>query len=164
MLHMRPQALAERLAEVLAQEQQSGKPVVLVYGDCCMQMASLECKPQVARTGGLNCCELLVGKDAYRRQSREGAFFLLPEWTQRWRQVFSGELGLKQETASDLMRDMHRKLVYLDTGLSPVPTETLNACSQFCGLAWERCPTSSEPLRLAISDALTRLEKRGTTR
>jgi hypothetical protein len=154
MLHMRPEKLATRLDAVLDKELAEGRRVALIYGDCCGQIAALESRPGVTRTCGNNCCDMLLGRDEYRRLAHEGAFFLFPEWTHRWRQIFRTELGLNHENATDLMRDMHRKLVYLDTGLRPAPVEALQECAQFCGLPFEVFPVSLEPLRIAIQNAL----------
>jgi len=161
MLHMKPDRLAERLETVVDQERREGHRVLLIYGDCCMQMTALESRPAVARTQGNNCCQMLLGRDEYRRLSHEGAFFLIHEWVDRWREVFTNELGLNQDNATSLMQDMHRKLVYLDTGLVPVPAATLAECAAYCGLPWETRPVSLENLRRAIAEALGRLDPAG---
>lgn len=157
MLHMRPEALGSRVSSAVDAEE--GRRVLLVYGDCAAALADLERRPGVARTGAKNCCELLVGPAEYRRLSREGAFFLLPEWAVRWREVFAEELGLTRDNAVDLMRDMHRRLVYLDTGVAPVPTDELRACADYCGLPLEIRPTSLAPLREALEEGVRRLER-----
>jgi hypothetical protein len=157
MLHMRPGLLADTLDGVVTRELSLGRRVVLVYGDCCARMAELEGRPGVARTRGNNCCELLLGHDAYLRRARGGAFFLLPEWIGRWREVFEKELGLTRENARDLMGDMHRTLVYLDTGIMPVPVVDMADCAEYCGLPWEVLPVSLEHLRDVVGDALCRL-------
>lgn len=161
MLHMKPDKLAIRLDTLIQEELRQGHKVLLVYGDCCMGMAALTERPGVVRVRGNNCCDLLLGRDEYRRLSHEGAFFLFPEWTHRWRHIFSVELGLNQDNATSLMGDMHRKLVYLDTGVIPVPTGELLECSRYCGLPWETLTVSLEPLRKAIQDALDKLETMG---
>lgn len=160
MLHMKPGRLAERLDTVVEKELQAGHRVVLIYGDCCLRMAALEALPGVTRTRANNCYDLLLGRDEYRRLAHEGVFFLLPEWTRRWREVFTKELGLNHADASSLMQDMHRKLVYLDTGVEPLPEDALQACAQYCGLPCEVLPVALETLRAGIEEAMLRL---GTT-
>jgi len=157
MMHMHPERLASSLESVLDGELKKGHGVVLIYGDCCPLMTVLEARPGVARTRGKNCCELLLGPEEYRRLSREGAFFLTPEWARRWEEIFSKELGLNRDNATSLMRDIHRKLVYLDTGLAPAPETALRECAAYCGLPFEVRPVSLERLRLAIEEALLRL-------
>jgi hypothetical protein len=161
MLHMRPAKLATRLELLIEEELAQEHQVVLIYGDCCLQMTALVSRPGVVRTRGNNCCAMFLGRDEYRRFSREGAFFLFPEWTHRWRHIFTVELGLNQENATSLMSDMHRKLVYLDTGVVPVPIKDLQECSQYCGLPYEVHQVSLEPLRVAIEEALHELEITG---
>ncbi len=159
MLHMRPESLALRLRDALESERAKGLQVVLIYGDCCAQMGELEQWSGVARTAGKNCVELLLGAEGYRALQREEAFVLLPEWVQRWREVFALELGLTPENAASLMQDMHRKLVYLDTGVQPVPEETLAECGAYCGLPCEVRSLSLGVLQGTIQEAMGRLSK-----
>ncbi|NTW87965.1 MAG: DUF1638 domain-containing protein [Desulfobulbaceae bacterium] len=158
MLHMKPEKLAVRLDKLTTEELRLGNKVLLIYGDCCMGMAALAERPSVARTRGNNCCDLLLGSGEYRRLAHTGAFFLFPEWARRWQHIFSIELGLNQVNATSLMGDMHKKLVYLDTGVVPVPMTELEECANYCGLPWESLQVSLEPLRAAIQDALDKLK------
>jgi len=162
MLHMHPERLASSLESVLDNELKEGHGVVLIYGDCCARMTALEALPGVVRTRGKNCCELLLGPEEYRRLLQEGAFFLIPEWARRWKEIFAKELGLNRDNATSLMQEMHRKLVYLDTGLAPAPETALKECAEYCGLPYEVQPVSLERLRLAIEEALLRSKKHET--
>lgn len=160
-LHMKPENLAIKLTAAVGKELEQGRRVALIYGDCCTAMADLTSRPGVARTRGNNCYDLLLGRDEYRRLAREGAFFLLPEWARRWREIFEKELGLNCENATGLMRDMHQRLIYLDTGLVPVPESDLQACAQYCGLPCEVMPVTLEMLHAAIQEALESFETLG---
>jgi hypothetical protein len=162
MMHVHPERLASTLQSVLHSELKQEHRVVLIYGDCCAQMAAAEAMPGVVRTRGRNCCELLLGSEDYRRLSREGAFFLIPEWACRWKEVFVKELGLNRENATSLMQDMHRRLVYLDTGLVPVPVVALEECAEYCGLPYMVRPVSLELLNAAVQEALLRCSTPGT--
>ncbi len=155
---MKPEKLAIHLGKLTTEELQNGNKVLLVYGDCCMGMAALTARPGVVRTRGNNCCDLLLGSLEYRRLAHSGAFFLFPEWTRRWQHIFSIELGLSRINATGLMGDMHKKLVYLDTGVVPVPMTELQECANYCGLPWELLHVPLEPLRAAIQDALDTLK------
>lgn len=156
MMHMHPERLASSLESILDGELKEGQVVVLIYGDCCARMTALEALPGVVRTRGKNCCELLLGAEEYRRLSQEGAFFLLPEWARRWKEIFAQELGLNRDNATSLMQEIHRKLVYLDTGATLAPETALKECAEYCGLSYEVRPVSIERLRLAIEEALLR--------
>jgi hypothetical protein len=100
---------------------------------------------------------MVLGHDEYRRLLREGAFFLLPEWAAQGDKYFKHELGLNRENATSLMRDSHRKLLYLDTGVAPIPERGLRSVASYCGLPWEVLPVSLDALRAVIEDALHRL-------
>jgi hypothetical protein len=152
MLHLVPERLEARLSELLSRAREAGERVVVAYGDCCPGMGELS--RGAPRTEGLNCCEILLGRAEYRRLRREGVFFLLPEWARRWRHIFATELGLSEETARLFMRDMHTRLVYLDTGHEPVPRTDLEALSAYVGLPWEAMAVTLDPLLASLRAVL----------
>ncbi|MBK8789945.1 MAG: DUF1638 domain-containing protein [Holophagaceae bacterium] len=156
MLHMVPTKLEARLQVALeeARRQAPGQDVVLAYGDCCGHMEDLTVEPGTSRTEGINCCEIILGRETYRRLRREGAFFLMPEWARSWRQVFVGQLGLLGPCAKAFMQELHTRLIYLDTGLLPVPREELAAASEFLGLPVEILPVSLDPLLANLRQAV----------
>ncbi len=158
-LHMEPSKLESHLTPLLEGELGEGKSVILAYGDCHAHMADLGGRPCVARTAGINCCEILLGRDIYRKGRREGAFFILPEWAIRWQEVFKTLLGFDRDSMEGMMQDMHSKLVYLDTGLVPIPAGDLDEFSEWCGLPWETMKVSLEPLLESIRAAAARLDE-----
>jgi hypothetical protein len=155
MLHMVPVQLEQRLQEALASARaEVREPAVLIaYGDCCGHMERFAAVPGTARTAGINCCEIILGPEAYRRLRREGAFFLMPEWAVNWKKVFVSQLGLLGPCAREFMQEMHTRLIYLDTGILPVPERELAEASAFMGLPVEILPVSLEPLRIALQAA-----------
>lgn len=157
MLHMHPQQLAWQLNSVLTEELAQGRDVLLIYGDCCPHMATISMQPNVVRVSGSNCCELLLGRGEYRRLMREGVFFMMPEWMRRWQEVFSVELGLNSENARSFMKEMHKRLVYLDTGLEPVPT-ALAECAVYCDLPYEILTPTLDTMRGTIGEAMRSLQ------
>ncbi len=162
MLHMRPDKLANILDTRLKGNKFQENKALLIYGDCCMKMTDFTQRPGIVRVRGNNCCQMMLGNAEYRRLSHEGAFFLFPEWVRRWRHIFSTELGLNRSNAESLMGEMHSKLMYIDTGVVPIPIDDLNDCSQYCGLPWEVLPVSLEPVRKGIQDGLDALNAEDT--
>jgi hypothetical protein len=157
MLHMRPGQLEQQLQARLAAELPPGHGVVLAYGDCCAHMLDFEASPRVARVAGINCCEIVLGHALYRERRAAGAFFFMPEWARRWREIFEQELGLRGEVAKDFMQEMHTRLIYLDTGLQPVPDQLLAEAAAFAGLPLEVRPVSLEILLANLLAARERL-------
>lgn len=156
-LHMVPERLQELVRERVRAELGLGNEVLLCYGDCCPGMVDLQDEPGVERTQGINCCEILLGSERYRALRREGAFFLMPEWAHCWRRIFQDTLGLEGETARTFMREMHTKLIYLDTGLVPVPERELGEIAEYAGLPVERLAVTLEPLLENLREASARM-------
>ncbi|MCE1204794.1 MAG: DUF1638 domain-containing protein [Holophagaceae bacterium] len=156
MLHMVPVKLEARLQEAIeaARRQDPDRDVVIAYGDCCGHMEDFEAEPGTSRTEGINCCEIILGRETYRKLRREGAFFLMPEWARSWRQVFVGQLGLLGPCAKTFMQELHTRLIYLDTGILPVPHEELAGASEFLGLPVEILPVSLDPLLANLRQAI----------
>lgn len=152
MLHLHPEELQQRLEEAL--ERAAGQPVLLLYGDCHSHMREQVDRPGVARVQGVNCAAIFLGTERYRALQKEGVFFLLPEWTLRWREIFEQELGLTTEVAKDMMRELHTKLLYLDTGQIPIPHTHLAAIAAYTGLPYEIVTITPDELLANIQNTL----------
>ena len=155
MLHMMPTLLEEQLGKVIQTAEKNS--FILVYGDCQPRMFELDAKPNIQRVEGMNCCEIILGRTRYRELRAQGVFFLLPEWTERWEEVFQTYLGFNHQNAKTFMQEMHSELLYLDTGVCPVPEETLMKVADFCGLPYSVMPVSLVYLHEAIDAALHKL-------
>lgn len=150
-MHMDPEGLDKIIKKAV---RENGESVSFVYGDCCPSMLDLCEGEQVLRPWCSNCCELILGKERYFKYIREGAFFLLPEWALIWRDIFEQDLGLTPEVASELMDDRCvEKVIYLDTGLVPIPHKELEECGKFLGLEVEILPVGLEELRNSLVKA-----------
>lgn len=136
MLHMNPELLNVKLVEALEQKKGSVGFIVLVYGDCSTYMLDLVRHFRVGRINVINCAQLLLGRDRYRLLMHQEAFLVLPEWALRWDHIMKHELGLNKDVARDLMGEHRGALVYLDTGLVPVPERQLQEFSSYTGLSW----------------------------
>ncbi len=157
MLHMMPALLEYELQENMTES--SDNQVVLVFGDCQPRMFEMESKPGICRVAGVNCCEIILGKERFYQLRSEGVFFLLPEWAERWKEVFQKYLGFNKDTAKVFMGDMHTKLLYLDTGVVPVPEKVLQAAAEFCGLPVEILKVDLNHLLKVALDAVATLKK-----
>lgn len=137
MLHMFPDKLRMKMAAAVDREIIKGNKTALIFGECHPFISSYTDRSDTKRVSGMNCIEIFLGRDLYRSLRREGVFFLLPEWTIRWKDVFQKELGLNEKNAGDFMREMHTRLVYVDTGVTEIPVNTLDEISAFTGLPFE---------------------------
>ena len=136
MLHMHPPELEATLRAALERQDGGQASLVLVFGDCSAGMLDLVRQFRAGRVDAINCAQLLVGRERYRQLMREEAFLILPEWGRRWEHIMKRELGLTEAVAQELMGDNRGVLVYLDTGLTPVPQKELAEFSAYSGLPW----------------------------
>ncbi|GAB6094837.1 DUF1638 domain-containing protein [Desulfatiferula olefinivorans] len=158
MLHMRPLSLHRDMQRVLSE--QKNRPCLIVYGDCHAHMHEMEQVPGRVRLPGVNCAELLLGPERYAACRREKTFLFLPEWTERWQEVFHKELGFSdRELAREFMGETRKRLAYLDTGLVPVPTKTLDDIASFFNMPVETIPAPLDHLARAVETALMWLDK-----
>ncbi len=149
MLHMYPKELQE-LLDMKIEEFNKFK-IILVFGDCHARMVDYEKNTNITRTPGINCCEIFLGSEKYKKVRREGAFILLPEWADRWKEAFIEYMGFKtSKPAREFMNDMHKKLVYVDTGFQETNNEQLKEISEFLGLPIEIYKTSIGELENTI--------------
>lgn len=157
-LHIYPEKLRCQLTDAMEEETKNGDRIVLIYGDCHCKMIDSELKPNVVRTRGVNCCEILLGSDEYTKMRKEKVFFLMPEWAVRWEEIFKTELGLESEHVEWIMGDTCKKLVYMDTGLVRVPQDKLNEFSKYCGLKWEIKKVGLDHLLDSINKAVEQFQ------
>ena len=131
---------------------------MLLYGGCHNLMDKYHSRSDIRRVKGCNCVEIILGKDRYAALLKEGAFFLMPEWAGRWKEVFNDKLGLKGEIGKEFMQEMHKFFLYVDTGLAPVPEQMLYEISQTLGLPWKSIRTDMTHLLEAIQTALGKFD------
>ena len=153
MLHMHPPRLEAVLTEVLQRRAAEEGCLVLVYGDCSGRMLDLVGRFGIGRVDAINCAQLLLGRERYRRLMREEAFLVLPEWAGRWEQAIKRELGLNRSVARELMGENRGVLVYLDTGLIPVPKLQLEEFSSYTGLPFRVEEVALEHLLAGLRSA-----------
>ncbi len=158
MQHMVPEKLHWNMKRAIEEQIRQGRKVVLIYGECHAFINTHLDDPNIARVSGINCVETLLGRETYRILRKEGAFFLMPEWAVRWKTIFQKELGLSDENAKDLMKEMHTKLIYVDTGSVPVPIEIIDQISEYTGLPVEIKPVTLDHFFNIINEAIERLK------
>jgi len=155
-LHIEPQKLNRVLEKLIRPD------CLLCYGDCHSGMVQQENSGLIRRVKGLNCIEIFLGRETYRKLRKEGAFFLLPEWTMKWERIFKDLLGLKnQQLAQQFMNEMHTRLIYVNTGIQEVPFSTLEAISKYFSLPVEVLDIELIHLKDAINDGLKRMQNEG---
>ena len=158
MLHMTPALLEKRMEAAMAAR--PGEKTVILYGDCHPGMQTMQSRGGCAKVAGLNCCEIILGHDLYKKLQTDKTFIFLPEWTVRWREIFCRELGLdNREVARSFMKEYCGRFVYVDTGVAPVQAERIREIEEFFQIPVEIISVSLDPLRTTLAEAITGLSK-----
>jgi hypothetical protein len=136
MLHLHPNKLEVLLEQKLDDNKHFN--IILLYGDCHARMVDYENRPNISRIQGINCCEIFLGREIYREMRKEGDFILLPEWSDRWKEAFVDYMGFNNAKMSRLfMNDLHKKIVYVNTGFQKINHGLLDEISEYFGLPLE---------------------------
>jgi len=154
MLHIYPEKLKEHINNAISKIDLKREKIGIIYGECHPFIDDNLYK----RTNGINCIEIFLGSRLYKQLRKEGCFFLLPEWTLRWKEIFQVELGLSKNIAKSLMREMHKKIIYIDNEDIPVPYDKLKEISDYTGLIIEVIKISLDELESSINNLLERLK------
>lgn len=157
MLHMKPAFLERSLTSL--EHERTGEAMVFLYGDCCPRMEELSSGRLKARTQGVNCIEIYLGRATYGPLRKAGTFFLMPEWARRWKEIFQRELGFDTaESAREFMRSSMTQALYVDTGSEPVPEADLSEFAEYTGLPVSILRVGTEHLQEALESAVRNLE------
>ncbi|MFH0730323.1 MAG: DUF1638 domain-containing protein [Pseudomonadota bacterium] len=160
MLHIKPAKLEQEMERAMATGPKD--KFLILYGDCHPGMHEMRNRENASGVVGINCCDILLGREAYRKLQKDQAVIFLPEWTLRWQDLFTRELGFeKPEVAQAFMKEHRKRLVYADTGVIPLPEKTLRDISGFFDMPVEIQPISLDILLLKISNALRKFTRRG---
>ncbi|MGB3223003.1 MAG: DUF1638 domain-containing protein [Desulforhopalus sp.] len=156
-LHIYPQKLYKAVETAI--ETQGNQNYVLIYGDCSAHMKALSQRSDCERTEAVNCGELLLGTELYKAYRNKKVFLFLPEWTERWQEVFQRELGFSNPSlAQEFMHENQRSFIYLDTEIIPIPWKHLKAISEFFNMPTKVVTVSCEHFRQSVKAAVERLE------
>ncbi len=156
MLHLEPSKLDEGITDVL---QRAGGNAVILYGDCSPLTIAAGQKKPCLRTPGSCCCEIMLGKQRYGDLMRGGSFFLMPEWVDRWEEIFKVRLGFGNgELAASLMADTMKEIVYLDSGVPRPSRQTLAVLRNYLGLPLRIETVGIGFLEEALSTALREVQ------
>lgn len=159
MLHMYPKEL-QILLDAKIEEHRNFR-IILLFGDCHARMVDYEKDANIVRAPGINCCEIILGTEKYKKLRRDGAFILLPEWADRWKEAFIDYMGFKTSKAiKPFMSEMHKKLVYVDTGFQKKNNPLFEEISEFLGLPLEIYTSSINELENVIDRLIIESESK----
>ncbi|MCP4113315.1 MAG: DUF1638 domain-containing protein [Desulfobacteraceae bacterium] len=157
MLHMETEKLERLIGRVVDSVNRKNERAVILYGDCCPNMHEICSGNDFIRVDGINCCQIVLGRKRFRELISAGAFFLMPEWLAHWREIFQETFGFDPDSAKDFMRHYHKMLVYIDTGIEPLPADVLEELADFCGLSFYIENVTFEHLWNGLTEVLEKL-------
>ncbi|MCI4624337.1 MAG: DUF1638 domain-containing protein [Candidatus Magnetoovum sp. WYHC-5] len=161
MLHMYPERLESEVFPRVFKAVTDGLNVLLLYGDCHPLMNEFELNKHVVRVAGVNCYQLILGMKRYKTMQREDTFFLLPEWVNRWQEVFRVHLGLdNQHIAREFMQDFFKQIVYIHTGKAIIADNYFKEIEAFTGLPVKVLDVGLNHLKRAIIESFNRLKQK----
>lgn len=153
MLHIYPEKLQKIMDKLILREVKRGQKIVLLYGECHAYISDYLKNPDVERVKALNCIEIILGKEQYKIIQKERIFCFMPEWINRWEDIFKNHLGLNRENARAFMKDMHSKALYIDTGAAPIPSEIIQDIQDYIGLDMDIMTVNLNQLLGSINQA-----------
>jgi hypothetical protein len=159
-LHLTPDEMYKKLQKIIEEKLKIYNGIVIVYGECHAYMDELLKDHRLVRPDGINCIELFIGKAERKRLLHRGAFFLLPEWSMRWREIFNHFMNMDSEVIKSIMQNEHQNLIYLDTGCRDIPEKQLKECAEYFALPVEVVKIPLDRFECSINKAVTELEKR----
>lgn len=162
MLHMDPEKLENSLQTLLNTDELQNQKILVAYGDCCSHMIDIGNRENTTRVRGINCIDIFLGKEKYRALRKKGAFFFMKEWANRWKEVFEIELGLDEKTAKIVLGDMHKEILFIDTGSSPLDSQILEEISEFTGLPCSILKVDLSEFQKNLESALDKFREEAT--
>ena len=91
---------------------------VVLYGTCHPLIDRFIAPRDARRVDAQNCIEMLLGKEAFTRELKNGAFFLLEEWALRWHHIVDGVFGRSGDDTKEILHTAHDHFLCLRTPCS----------------------------------------------
>jgi hypothetical protein len=160
-LHVDFDRLAKALTSALAGHRE--EETIVFYGTCHPLMERMLSDFKTFRTGGQNCCEMLLGPETFHEELKMGAYFLLEEWARRWEDILTRTFNT---TKRDVIREIfgldRNYLLALRTPCSGDFTAEAEAAAGMVGLPLRWKDASLGHLESVLHEAITR--KQGETK
>lgn len=165
MLHMNPEKFSKEVFTEIDSLNNKRENVLVVYGDCHPNMSTMLKYKKIQKISGVNCIELFLGTSLYKKYQKERTFFLLPEWIEKWREVFKDELGFfDDKIAKDFMKEFFDKILFIHIEGLEIKSKSrlINEISLYSGLKVEHIHITTDIFEKNVKDALILLNQGGT--
>ena len=157
-LHGEPVRLGRSLS--LALTSHPGRDVIVFYGCCHPRIENILREAGTFRTDGQNCISMLIGQEAFEREIRAGAYFLLEPWARDWVPILKRSFGTDDlALIREIFRSDRRYLLALRTPCSGEWTAAAEAAASFVDLPLRWLDVNLDHLEGVLRTAIERKQK-----
>lgn len=156
-LHIHLQKLQDALTSAL--EEHRDRECIVFYGACHPLMDEMLEQAHTFRTRGVNCLEMLLGKERYKTELENGAFFLLEEWAFKWDEVIDATFHHNEEVMRRVFQEDRKYILAVRTPTSGDFSKEAEAAAKKVGLPLRTMEVSLEHLETVLQEALERRRK-----
>jgi hypothetical protein len=116
----------------------AGRDRAVFFGACHPRLDATLATHHLRRTPGVNCIELLLGRERYEAELASGTYFLLESWARTWRLALHDTFGPRPELVREVFRGAHTRMLAVRTPCSGDFTAQAQRASDESGLplAW----------------------------
>ena len=157
-LHVDFDRLAGALTHALARHR--NEETIVFYGACHPLMDRMLADARTFSVRGQNCCEMLLGPEAFNEELANGAYFLLEEWARRWEHIQTRAFNTtKTEIIREIFQGDRNCLLGLRTPCSADFTAEAEAAASMVGLPLRWRDVSLDHLESVLLEAITRKQR-----
>lgn len=153
-LHIDFDQLARGLTAALGAYQ--GCNIIVFYGCCHPLMDQMLEGAATFRTTGQNCIDILLGQSVFMQELSQGAFFLLEDWAQHWKEMQINMFGNNLKGLKYIFQCHHAYLLALKTPCSEDFTTQAEEIAAMIGLPLRWMDASLDRLEAVLQAAITR--------
>ncbi|WP_346354781.1 DUF1638 domain-containing protein [Azotosporobacter soli] len=156
-LHADIDKLAETLSNVL--NEHAKEDLIVFYGECHPCMEEITRKANAVRVDAQNCMEMILGRERFRMEVEQRAFFLLEALILCWDDAIKMAFGENLRIAREIFQSEQDYFLYIKTPCSGDVMLRAEVISRCLGLPLRSMEVSLDQLEAAVSDAIAK--KRG---
>ncbi len=154
MMHVEMKRIASELPQKLKEHE--GEPIVVFYGCCHPLMDKIVDGAHACRMDGVNCFEMLLGKELYEKELTNGAYFLLESMAYQWDEAMQKTFGGNKEVEKAVFHGSSKYILMIKTPLSSDFKKEAKRVANDVGLPLREIAVGLENLEMLLMEAVDR--------